>query len=181
MFVDTMGSLTGVSAKAGFLDENGNLPNIKKAMLADSTATLIASSMCAITSGVYLESATGVSAGGRSGLTAVTVGFLFLSGLFFSPLFSMIPSSACNSVLIVIGILMLSVIRLINFDDFADGISSSVIIFLMAFSANIGVAVACGFILYPLLKLISGKAHQLNIPVWILFFASCVFFAIYKF
>lgn len=181
MFVDTMGSLIGVSAKAGFLDENGNLPEIKKAMVSDSTATLIASSMSAITSGVYLESSTGVAAGGRSGLTAVVVGVLFLSGLFLSPLFSMIPQSACNAVLIIIGILMLSVIKQINFDDATEGIPAAVTIFLMAFSANVGVAVACGFILYPVLKLFAGKKSQLNIPVWILFAASCLFFALYKF
>lgn len=181
MFVDTMGSLIGVSAKAGFLDEKGNLPEIKKAMLCDSTSTLIASSMSAITSGVYLESATGVAAGGRSGLTAVTVGILFLSGLFLAPLFSMIPASACNAVLIIIGLLMLSVIKQINFDDASEGIPAAITIFLMAFSANVGVAVACGFILYPLLKLAAGKKDALNVPVWILFAASCIFFALYKF
>lgn len=181
MFVDTMGTLIGVSAKAGFLDENGNLPEIKKPMLVDSISTMIASSMCAITSGVYLESTTGVQAGGRSGLTAVIVGILFLTGLFFSPLFGMIPSSACNAVLIIIGILMVSVIRQINFDDMSEGIPAAITIFLMAFSSNIGVAVACGFILYPLLKLIAGKKNELNIPVWILFAASCAFFVLYKF
>ena len=181
MFVDTMGTLIGVSAKAGFLDKNGNLPEIKKAMICDSSSTLIASSMSAITSGVYLESTTGVAAGGRTGLTAITVGILFLSGLFLSPLFSIIPSAACNAVLIIIGFLMLSVIKQINFEDMSEAIPASITIFLMTFSANIGVAVACGFILYPILKLIAGKKEELNIPVWILFVISCIFFAIYKF
>ncbi len=181
MFVDTMGTLIGVSAKAGFLDEKGNLPEIKKAMLCDSTSTVISSSMSAITSGVYLESTTGVNAGGRSGLTAITVGILFLLGLFLTPLFSMIPACACNAVLIIIGILMLSVIKQINFEDSSEGIPAIITIFLMTFSANIGVAVASGFILYPVLKLISGKKDELNIPVWILFIASCIFFVLYKF
>lgn len=181
MFVDTMGTLIGVSAKAGFLDEKGNLPNIKKAMLCDSTATLIASSMCAITSGVYIESTTGVAAGGRSGLTAIVAGCLFLTGLFFTPVFAMIPSSACNAVLVIIGILMMANIKMINFDDMSEGIPSSITIFLMAFSTNIGIAVACGFILFPIMKLITGKAKELNLPVWILFLASCIFFALYKF
>lgn len=181
MFVDTMGTMIGVSAKAGFLDEKGNLPEIKKAMLCDSTATVIASSMCAITSGVYLESTTGVAAGGRSGLTAVVTGCLFLTGLFFSPVFGMIPSAACNAVLVIIGILMVSVIKQINFEDMSEGIPAAITIFLMSFSSNIGVAVACGFILYPILKLIAGKGKELNIPVWILFVASCIFFALYKF
>ena len=181
MFVDTMGTLIGVSAKAGFLDKNGNLPEIKKAMICDSSSTLIASSMSAITSGVYLESTTGVAAGGRTGLTAITVGVLFLSGLFLSPLFSIIPSAACNAVLIIIGFLMLSVIKQINFEDMTEAIPASITIFLMTFSANIGVAVASGFVLYPILKLIAGKKDELNIPVWILFVISCIFFAIYKF
>lgn len=181
MFVDTMGTMIGVSAKAGFLDKNGNLPNIKKAMITDSSATLLASSMSAITTGVYLESTTGISAGGRSGLTSVTVGLLFLSGLFLSPVFAIIPSAACNAVLVIIGILMVSVIKQINFEDMSEGIPSAIIIFLMTFSANVGVAITSGFILYPVLKLISGKKNELNVPVWILFAFSCIFFAIYRF
>lgn len=181
MFVDTMGTMIGVSAKAGFLDEKGNLPEIKKAMLCDSSATVISSSMSAITSGVYVESTTGVMAGGRSGLTAVVVGILFLTGLFLSPVFSIIPSSACNAVLIVIGMLMLAVIKQVDFEDLTEAIPASVIIFLMAFSGNIGIAVASAFILYPILKLLTGKKEELNIPIWILFVFSCIFFALYKF
>lgn len=181
MFVDTMGTMIGVSAKAGFLDEKGNLPNIKRAMLCDSTATVISSSLCAITSGVYVESTTGVQAGGRSGLTAVVTGCLFLTGLFFTPVFAIIPSAACNAVLVIIGILMMSNIKMINFEDMSEGIPSALMIFLMSFSSNIGVAVACGFVLYPIMKLIAGKGKELNIPVWILFVASCLFFALYKF
>lgn len=181
MFVDTMGTMIGVSTKAGFLDEKGNLPNIKRAMLCDSTATVISSSLCAITSGVYVESTTGVQAGGRSGLTAVVTGCLFLTGLFFTPVFAIIPSAACNAVLVIIGILMMSNIKMINFEDMSEGIPSALMIFLMSFSSNIGVAVACGFVLYPIMKLIAGKGKELNIPVWILFVASCLFFALYKF
>lgn len=181
MFVDTMGTMIGVSAKAGFLDEKGNLPNIKRAMLCDSTATVISSSLCAITSGIYVESTTGVQAGGRSGLTAVVTGCLFLTGLFFTPVFAIIPSAACNAVLVIIGILMMSNIKMINFEDMSEGIPSALMIFLMSFSSNIGVAVACGFVLYPIMKLIAGKGKELNIPVWILFVASCLFFALYKF
>lgn len=181
MFVDTMGSLIGVSAKAGFLDKNGNLPEVKKAMLCDSSATLISSAMSAITSGVYLESATGIAAGGRSGLTAIVVGLLFLSGLFLSPLFAIIPSAACSAVLIIIGILMVSVICRINFDDMTESIPACIIIFLMAFSANVGIAVASGFVLYPILKLITGKKEDLNTPVWILFIVSLIFLGIYNF
>lgn len=181
MFVDTMGFMIGVSAKAGFLDKNGNLPQIKKAMIVDSSATLMASSMSAITTGVYLESTTGISAGGRSGFTSVIVGLLFLLGLFLSPIFAIIPSAACNAVLVVIGILMVSVIKEINFEDMSEGVPSAIIIFLMTFSANVGVAIASGFFLYPILKLIAGKKQELNIPVWILFVISCIFFAIYKF
>ena len=181
MFVDTMGTMIGVSAKAGFLDKNGNLPNIKRAMLCDSSATVISSSMSAITSGVYVESTTGVMAGGCSGLTAVVVGILFLLGLFFSPVFSIIPSSACNAVLIVIGMLMLAVIKEVNFEDLTDGFPAAVIIFLMTFSGNIGIAVAAGFVLYPILKLATGKKDALNLPIWILFAASLIFFGLYNF
>lgn len=181
MFVDTMGTLIGVSSKAGFLDDKGNLPDIKKPMICDSVSTLIGSSICAITSGVYLESTSGIIAGGKSGLTVIVTGILFLSGLFLTPLFQMIPSEACNAVLIIIGIMMLSVIKLINFEDISESMPATITIFLMAFSLNIGVAVASGFILYPVLKICTGKKHELNIPVWILFAASCIFFALYDF
>jgi len=181
MFVDTMGSMIGVAAKGGFLDKDGNLPEIKKAMVSDSSATLIASSMSAITTGVYLESTTGVLAGGRSGLTAVTVGVLFLSGLFLSPIFAIIPSAAGNAVLIIIGILMVSVIKLIDMEDLTEAVPAVTVVFLMSFSANVGIAVTSGFILYPILKIIAGKKNELNIPVWILFVISCLFFMIYKF
>ncbi|MCR5261770.1 MAG: NCS2 family permease [Candidatus Gastranaerophilales bacterium] len=181
MFFDTMGSMLGVAAKGGFLDKDGNLPDIKKAMISDSSATVIAASMSAITTGVYLESTTGVLAGGKSGLTAVTVGVLFLSGLFLSPVFAIIPSAACNAVLIVIGTLMISVIREIRFEDMTECVPAAMVVFLMTFSANIGIAVASGFILYPILKIIAGKKNELNVPVWILFVISCLFFVFYKF
>ena len=181
MFVDTMGTLIGVSSKSGLLNKKGNLPGIKRPMLCDSASTLIGSSICAITSGVYLESTSGIVAGGKSGLTVVVTGILFLSGLFFAPLFQMIPLEACHAVLIMIGIMMLSVIKFINFDDMTESIPAVITIFLMAFSLNIGVAVASGFVLYPVLKICTGKKHELNTPVWILFAASCIFFALYRF
>lgn len=134
MFVDTMGTLIGASSKAGFLDKNGNIPEIKKLMICDSVSTLIGSSICAITSGVYLESTSGIVAGEKSGLTAIVTGVLFLSGLFFAPLFQMIPLEACHAVLIMIGIMMLSVIQFINFDDMTECIPAVITIFLMAFS-----------------------------------------------
>ena len=181
MFVDTMGTLIGAASKANLLDEKGNLPEIKKPMMCDSVSTLIGSSICAITSGVYLESTSGIVAGGKSGLTVIITGILFLSGLFFAPLFQMIPLEACHAVLIMIGIMMISVIKFINFDDMTECIPAVITIFLMAFSLNIGVAVASGFVLYPVLKICTGKKHELNTPVWILFAASCIFFALYRF
>ena len=126
-------------------------------MICDSVSTLIGSSICAITSGVYLESTSGIVAGGKSGLTAIVTGILFLSGLFFAPLFQMIPLEERHAVLIMIGIMMLSVIQFINFDDMTECIPAVITIFLMAFSLNIGVAVASGFVLYPILKICTGK------------------------
>ncbi len=116
-FVDTMGTLIGVSARAGFLDENGNLPQIERPMTVDALSVIFAALVGTSTSGAFIESATGVEAGGRTGLTAVVTAICFLGTLFFSPFISAIPPQAYGPALIVVGLLMLSPITRIRFDD----------------------------------------------------------------
>ena len=180
-YVDTMGTLIGVSYKAGFLDEKGNLPEIKKPMFADSLTTVFASLLGTTTSGVFLESATGVQTGARSGLSTVFVGVLFLLGLFFAPLFTSIPPEAYAPALIVVGLLMISGISRVDFSDPTEYIPSCIAIVLMVFTYNAGIGMAAGFIAYPLMKLFSGQREKTNPANWILCVISIIFFVLYPY
>ena len=119
---DTIGTLVGVSSKAGMLDEKGNLPRANKALLADSIATIAGATLGTSTTTTYVESASGVAVGGRTGLTAITTGVLFLLALFFSPLVGIIPSAATAPVLIIVGIFMMEPVTKIDFSDYLETI-----------------------------------------------------------
>jgi len=181
VYVDTMGTLIGTSYRAGLLDENGNLPDINKPMYCDAATTMLAGFVGTTTSGAYLESATGIEAGGKSGLTAITVGCLFLLGLFFAPLFQLVPPYAYGPALLIVGMLMISTIKEINFEDMSEFIPAFCTIILMVFTYNIGIGMAAGFALYPILKLISGKNKDNNPAIWILCVLSLIFFALYPY
>jgi AGZA family xanthine/uracil permease-like MFS transporter len=119
-FVDTMGTLIGVSARAGFLDEHGNLPRIERPMLADALSTTFAAAVGTTTSGAFIESATGVEAGGRTGFTSIVTALCFTAALFFSPFTAAIPRQAYGPALIVVGSFMLAPAAKINFQDFTE-------------------------------------------------------------
>ena len=180
-FLDTIGSLIGVSARAGFLDEEGNLPDIGKPMLADSLATIVASAVGTTTTGTFIESAAGVEEGGRTGLTAVVVGFLFLLGLFFAPFLSAIPAAATAPALIIVGAFMLSPIAKIDFSDYSEVIPAFGVIVLMSFTFNIGVGLCGGFVLYPLCKVFAGQARTVHPAAWVLFALCLLFFIFYPY
>lgn len=180
-FVDTMGTLIGVSYRAGLLDEDGNLPEIEKPMLCDSLATIVASLLGTTTTGTYIESAAGIEAGGKSGLTSVVTAFLFLSALFFSPFISAIPSYAYGPALIVVGMLMLSPITNIKFNDMAEVVPVFTIIVLMSFTYNIGIGMTAGFIVYPLMKTVSGRIKEVPSGLWVLCGLSVLFFIFYPY
>jgi AGZA family xanthine/uracil permease-like MFS transporter len=180
-FVDTMGTLIGVSARAGLLDESGNLPQIERPMLADALATTFAALVGTTTSGAFIESATGVEAGGRTGLTAVVTALCFAATLFFSPFVVAIPAQAYGPALIVVGLLMLSPITKIRFDDFTELIPAFAVVALMSFTYNIGVGITAGFVLYPFCKLISGRQREVKKGLWILAVLSLLFFVFYPY
>ena len=181
IFVDTMGTLIGVSYKAGFLDKDGNLPEIEKPMLCDSLSTMAGAVLGTTPSGAYIESAAGIEAGGRSGLSSVVTAVLFLSALFFAPLFAVVPPYAYGPVLIVVGMTMLSSIRRLGFDDLTDLIPAFTIIILMSFTYNIGIGMTAGFVVYPLMKTLSGRASEVPPGLWFLGFLSLVFFVFYPY
>ncbi len=180
-FVDTMGTLIGVSYKAKLLDENGNLPEIEKPMLCDATATVVGALLGTTTTGTFIESAAGIEAGGRSGLTAIVTAFLFLTALFFAPVLSIIPPYAYGSALIIVGVLMLSPIKNLNFNDLTEVIPAFITIALMSFTYNLGIGMTAGFVAYPLMKLFSGRKKEVHPGMWILFFVSLLFYVFYPY
>ncbi len=180
-FVDTMGTLIGVSYRAGLLDEKGNLPEIEKPMLCDSLATVIGSLLGTTTTGTYIESAAGIEAGGKSGLTSVVTALMFLLALFFAPFFNVIPAFAYGSALIIVGMLMLSPITKIKFDKLTEVVPVFTIIVLMSFTYNLGIGMTAGFVVYPLMKVLSGRAKEIPIGLWILAALSLLFFVFYPY
>ncbi len=175
-FFDTIGTLIGVSARAVFLDEEGNLPQIEKPMLCDAVASVWGALVGSTTTGTYIESAAGVEAGGRTGLTSVVTGLLFILALFFAPFFRAIPGYAYAPALVIVGILMMQSVTKIEFGDFTELIPAFSVIVLIPFTYNIGVGMAAGFILHPLLKCLTGRPREITIGGLIFAFASLLFF-----
>ena len=180
-FVDTMGTLIGLSARAGFLDEKGSLPQIERPMLADALATCFSPVIGTTTSGAFVESATGIEAGGRTGLTALVVAACFVMSLFFAPLFTAIPAQAYGPALILVGLFMLEPVTRIDFRDATESIPAFAVVTLMCFTFNIAVGITAGLLLYPLGKLVSGKSAQLKPGMWALAAISLLFFVFYPY
>ncbi len=162
---DTLGTLIGVSTKADMLDENGKLPRIKGALLADSVATMAGAVLGTSTTTTYVESASGVTAGGRTGLTAITTALLFAVAVFFSPLFLTIPSFATAPALIIVGFYMIGNITKIDFSDFTEGIPAFLTIIAMPFVYSISEGIAVGVISYTLLNLVTGNAKKKKLSI----------------
>ena len=180
-FVDTMGTLIGLSARAGFLDENGNLPQIERPMMADALATVLAPLFGTTTSGAFVESATGIEAGGRTGLTAVVVAICFALSAFAAPFVSAIPPQAYGPALIIVGLFMLAPITCIDFTDYSESIPAFAVVSLMCFTYNIAVGITAGFLLYPFCKLVQGKAREIKAAFWALAALSLLFFVFYPY
>ena len=162
---DTLGTLIGVASKADMLDKNGKLPNIKGALMADAVATTAGAVLGTSTTTTFVESASGVSEGGRTGLTAMTTAALFALSLFLSPIFLAIPSFATAPALIVVGFYMVNQVGNIDFTDFAEGIPAFICIAAMPFFYSISEGISMGVISYVVLNLVSGKAKDKKISV----------------
>lgn len=165
---DTLGTLIGVSSKANMLDENGKLPHIKGALLADAVATTVGAVIGTSTTTTFVESATGVSEGGRTGLTAITVAVLFLLSLFLSPIFLSIPAFATSPALVVVGFLMLSSVAGIDFSDFSESIPAYITIIAMPFCYSISEGISFGVISYVVINLLTGKREKISPLMYIL-------------
>ncbi len=180
-FVDTMGTLIGLSARAGFLDQDGQLPQIERPMLVDAISTSLAPVLGTTVSGVFVESATGIEAGGRTGFTALITGSCFLLTLFFAPLVAAIPAVAFGPALIIVGLFMLAPIVHIDFTDYTESVPAFAVVTLMAFTFNIAIGICAGFVLYPICKIAAGKARQLRPGLWVLTALSLLFFIFYPY
>lgn len=174
---DTLGTLIGVSTKAGFLDQDGKLPRIKGALFADALATTVGAVLGTSTVTTFVESASGVSDGGRSGLTAFTAGILFLIALLFSPILTTIPSFATTPALVVVGLMMVENVRDIDFSDYTEGFPAFMTILMMVVCYSISEGLVFGVISYVLLKLFGGRKNELNpviVIIAILFFLKLI-------
>ncbi|MFQ5706986.1 MAG: NCS2 family permease [bacterium] len=180
-FVDTMGTLIGVSARAGYLDEHGHLPEIEKPMMADAISTTFAALVGTTTAGAYIEAAAGVETGGRTGFTALVVACLFLAALFFAPFLTAIPPQAYGPALIVVGYLMLTSVTKIKLDDYTELFPAFAVVILMSFTYNIGIGITAGFVLYPLFKLVAGRGHEISSGLWVLGGLSLLFYIFYPY
>ncbi len=165
---DTVGTLTGLGIKAGYFHQTKESLNLNKAFMADALGTTFGAIMGTSTVTSYIESAAGVSEGGRSGFTAVVVGFLFILSIFFIPLLSAIPSFATAPTLLIVGVLMMGSVRNISWDDPAESISAFLTIIIMPLSYSIADGLAMGLITYPMLKTFQGKFHETTLFMWIL-------------
>ncbi|HHW57419.1 MAG TPA: NCS2 family permease [Clostridia bacterium] len=174
---DTIGTFIGTGSKAGMLDENGKMPNMKKGLMSDAIATTIGSLLGTSTVTTYVESAAGIAEGGRTGLTAFVTGILFLVALFFSPIALLVPTQATAPALIIVGVLMMGSIRNINFEDFTEAMPAFLAIIAMPFTFSIANGIAAGLIAYPIVKIAAGRAKEIHPIVYILAFLFVLRFA----
>ena len=162
---DTLGALIGLSTKADMLDEEGKLPRIRPALLSDAIATCVGAVFGTSTTTTFAESATGVTAGGRTGLTAITTGLLFLLSVIFSPLFLSVPSFAIAPALILVGFYMMGAVAKINFEDMGDAIPAFLCMIAMPLAYSISEGISIGVISWTLVNLLTGKAKEKNISI----------------
>ncbi|WP_427340197.1 NCS2 family permease [Caloranaerobacter sp. DY30410] len=165
---DTVGTLVGVASKADMLDKEGKLPKAKQALFADAIGTTVGAILGTSTVTTYVESASGVAEGGRTGLTSLTTAGMFAIALLFSPLFTMVPSAATAPALILVGLFMMSPIKKINLEDFTEAIPAFLTIIMMPLTYSIADGIVFGIISYILLKLLTGKGKQVSPIMYIL-------------
>ncbi|MFT6927554.1 MAG: AGZA family xanthine/uracil permease-like MFS transporter [Psychromonas sp.] len=176
---DTSGTLIAVADKGKLLDKDGNLPRLNRALLADSGASIAGSMLGTSTTTSYIESIAGVAEGGRTGLTAVTVGVLFLIALFFAPLAGMIPAYATTGALLYVAVLMIEGLKTINWDDITEAAPVVVVTLMMPLTFSIANGISLGFIAYAAIKVMSGKYKEVSASVWflaVLFLGKMIFF-----
>ena len=165
---DCIGTVIGVANRAGLIKENGKIPHLKEVFMVDSISTAAGAVMGTSTVAVYVESAAGVNEGGRSGLTAFVTGICFLLALFFAPLFLAIPAAATTPVLVLVGLMMMSSVLKINFNDYAEAIPAFICVLLMPLTYSISEGIVLGHLSYIFINLLSGNFKKMSIGMYIL-------------
>ena len=176
-FFDTMGTVIGIGGKAGWLDSKGNLPRLNRVLLIDSLGAAFGGIASASSATTYIESAAGVSEGGKTGLASVVTGVLFLLALFFSPLAAVVPPQATAPALILVGFLMCAIVREIQFDDFEEGFPALMTMVIMPFTYSITNGIGAGFVTYTFIKLARGKGRDVHWVMYLVSLAFLVYFA----
>ncbi|MEO3678014.1 NCS2 family permease [Rheinheimera fenheensis] len=165
---DTSGTLVAVSHKAGLMQQDGKVPDLNKALIADSSATITGAMLGTSTTTSYVESTSGVAAGGRTGLMAVVTGLLFLAALWFSPLAAMVPTYATAGALLYVATLMLGSLQHVEWDEVIQAVPVSVVLVMMPLTFSISDGIGMGFISYAVLCLVTGNLHRTTLSVWLL-------------
>jgi AGZA family xanthine/uracil permease-like MFS transporter len=176
-FFDTMGTITGVAAEAGLTREDGSVPDVGRALLVDSLAAVAGGAGGVSSNTTYIESAAGVADGGRTGMTSVVTGVLFLLAILLSPIALIVPSAATAPALVLVGYLMFTLIKDIPVSDVEDGLPALLTMILMPLTYDITVGIGAGFIAWVLIKLVRGKAGEIHPLMWVVSAAFLVFFA----
>ena len=165
---DTIGTLVGTASRAGMVDREGNMPNMKEALLADAIGTVAGACTGTSTVTTFVESASGVEAGGRTGLTALTTGVLFLACMFIAPVAAIIPAAATSAALIYVGVLMLMGLKNVDFEDMDQMVPVALMLIGMPVSGSIGHAIGLGLISYSVIKVCSGKAKEVSVLTYVI-------------
>ncbi len=165
---DTIGTLVGTASRAGMVDREGNMPNMKEALLSDSIGTIVGSCTGTSTVTTFIESASGVEAGGRTGLTALTCGIAFLLCIFLAPIAAIIPAAATSAALIYVGVLMMTGLKKVNFDDLSVCVPVTIMLIAMPISGSIGHGIGLAMISYTFIKVFTGKAKEVSALTYVI-------------
>ena len=176
-FFDTMGTATAIVEQAELMDEDGEIPDVGKLLLADSVGAAVGGAFGVSSNTSYIESSAGVAEGGKTGLTSVVVGLLFLVTIFLSPLAALIEGPVTGAVLILIGFLMVGFIRDIDFNDLEEGFPALLAIILMPLTYSITVGIGAGFVMHTVIKVVKGKFREIPVLMWVVSGAFVIYFA----
>ena len=165
---DTVGTLVGLASKTGIMGKDGHIPHVKEAMMSDAIGTTIGAMMGSSTITTYVESASGIAEGGRSGFTSLVTGLLFILALFFAPLFLLIPSAATSGALVLVGVFMMDSVSKIDMDDISEALPAFITIIMMVLTYSIADGMVLGLLCYVLVKMFCGKHRDISITMYIL-------------
>lgn len=178
-FFDTMGTAFGLATEAELLDDEANIPHFESILVVDSIAAAAGGAASVSSNTSYIESASGIGEGARTGIASIVTGVLFLIAMFFSPLVTIIPYEAATPALVVVGFLMMTQIRHIDFNDYSIGIPAFLTIAIMPFTYSITNGIGAGFVSWLVIKIFTGKAREVNWLMWVISIAYIIYFAIY--